>query len=45
MFQQANQEVENFIQALEHANIQWQEASVSNEIEVLDLYVTLQKLV
>ena len=25
MFQQANQEVENHIQALEHANIKWQE--------------------
>ena len=26
MFQEADQEVENYIQALEHANIKWQEA-------------------
>ena len=46
MFQQANQEVENHIQALEHANIKWQEyysekASKKHElIRVLTEYKT-----
>ena len=46
MFQQANQEVENHIQALEHANIKWQEyysekASEKHElIRVLTEYKT-----
>ena len=46
MFQQANQEVENHIQALEHANIKWQEyysekASKKHElIKLLTKYKT-----